>query len=381
MGLRLAMQFTETEQERYFLLHDCENNLGKARFCYATGAFLWAAFGLLDIFVAQESLDSLVIVRYCLGFPVLVLAFFASFIDSWQRRLKEIGLFVTLICGGCIIAMDNILPPTSRHGYFVGLILVLMYSFSFGQLTFNYAILSGFGLTFVFVVTEFSRARLPIDVFLSKSAFLMAAVYIGLFCCGTLEHHRRRDFSSSREMRRKNRRLRSLARALQDESTHDELTGLLNRRQLRPVFDQLLAKLIASGVESTFMLIDLDSFKRVNDMSGHLVGDEILKEVANVLRSTVGSVSSIFRIGGDEFVIALPGISRAQINDYISQIIDAFYCWKETNNTARCAHLGISIGHAEIRSNRDTLEDVLKRADNDLYVSKRKGILPSKLLR
>ena len=368
-----VLRFTEIDQEIEFLKHDCESNPRWARFCYASGAILWAAFGFLDMVVAPEEIAQLSMIRYLIGLPVLFLAFLTTLHAPWHSKSKETGLAVTLVCGASIIAMVNILPTTSTHGYFVGLILVLIYAFSFGQLTFRYAVFSGVFLAGFFIAIELFRQRFPFDVIASKSAFLLAAVYIGLFSCGILEHHRRNAFQSQKDMRRANSRLMDLANALQHESTHDELTGLLNRRQLSPLFDVLVERWKAHGESSSIILMDLDNFKRVNDLAGHWTGDKILKEIAELMTKSLHIPHHTFRIGGDEFVIFVPGISSKKCEDFTKMITHLFSEWSSTNLTARVARLGLSIGVAEVNSETDNLEAVLRRADRDLYAAKRRS--------
>ncbi len=381
--LPAILRFPEVEQEREFLRHDCVSNTKWARFCYASGAVLWAAFGLLDTVVAPEAATQLAIVRYFVGLPVLFIAFISTFFPPWQIRLKETGLAVTLICGASIIAMVNLLPTTSTHGYFVGLILVLIYAFSFGQLTFRYAIFAGVFLSFLFIYIELFRLRFPLDVTVSKSAFLLAAVYIGLFSCGILEHHRRNAFVYTKDMRNANEKLVKLADELQKESTHDELTGLLNRRQLNLLFEELVLLLKQKHQPSSLILIDLDNFKKVNDVSGHWTGDRVLKEISNLFTSIVPLKDHIVRLGGDEFVIFAPGFSLSQCENLAKKISSSFSQWKNTNLTARVAGLGLSFGLAEINSEIDSLENALKRADRALYSAKHrsKGGLISNLTR
>ncbi len=103
-------------------------------------------------------------------------------------------------------------------------------------------------------------------------------------------------------------------RRLAHEVEHDQLTGVGNRRALDNLFDEIARTAVGSGGDGgepgsvgTLVLIDLDRFKVVNDAVGHRVGDHLLVVVAERLRSAVRSVDRVFRFGGDEFVVFLPG--------------------------------------------------------------------------
>ncbi|HWC26547.1 MAG TPA: diguanylate cyclase, partial [Solirubrobacteraceae bacterium] len=99
---------------------------------------------------------------------------------------------------------------------------------------------------------------------------------------------------------------------LQHLADHDALTGLLNRRRLEHELAQQLALAERYGHRACLILLDLDDFKSTNDSFGHSVGDELLKDVADALRSRVRRSDFVARLGGDEFAILLPRATREQ---------------------------------------------------------------------
>ncbi|MEA3056839.1 MAG: hypothetical protein QOD30_2271, partial [Actinomycetota bacterium] len=144
---------------------------------------------------------------------------------------------------------------------------------------------------------------------------------------------------------------------------HDELTGLLNRRAL---VDRLVER-IASGTESTVLLLDLDEFKGVNDSLGHTVGDRLLVAVGARLESCLRSGDVLARLGGDEFAFTVDGgpdvgLSLARRIDEALQLPFAIDLWQ-----LRCrASIGIAVvGHDAIEALRD--------ADLAMYEAKRNG--------
>jgi diguanylate cyclase len=100
--------------------------------------------------------------------------------------------------------------------------------------------------------------------------------------------------------------LAGAAVALRDDAATDPLTGLLNRRQLDVESDLLLAGAAAGGRPVAVLVLDLDGFKPINDAHGHHVGDQVIREVAQRLRRTVGEGAAVARHGGDEFVVVAP---------------------------------------------------------------------------
>jgi diguanylate cyclase (GGDEF)-like protein len=91
----------------------------------------------------------------------------------------------------------------------------------------------------------------------------------------------------------------------------DPLTGLFNRQALTLRGAELVEQARVTDTPIAVMIGDLDHFKRVNDRHGHLVGDEVLREVANTLRTTLRTLDHVYRYGGEEFVVLLPGNGRA----------------------------------------------------------------------
>ena len=111
-------------------------------------------------------------------------------------------------------------------------------------------------------------------------------------------------------------RLRAEERA-RHLSLHDVLTGLPNRRLLQDRLAQSIAQARREARQIAVMFVDLDRFKNVNDTFGHAVGDDVLREMAKRLNSSVRESDTISRVGGDEFVIVLP---RAQVDTDIAPI-------------------------------------------------------------
>jgi diguanylate cyclase (GGDEF)-like protein/PAS domain S-box-containing protein len=166
--------------------------------------------------------------------------------------------------------------------------------------------------------------------------------------------------------------LRGLHRQMSYQATHDALTGLVNRREFERRLEEGLES--ARRGEATNMLcyLDLDRFKIVNDSSGHLAGDAMLREVAKLLRDAVRDSDTVARLGGDEFgllLVACPLEKARQIADDVCRAVAAYrFTWHD-----RVFSIGVSIGLIEIGRDTGSVEQLLAAADSACYVAKKEG--------
>ena len=159
---------------------------------------------------------------------------------------------------------------------------------------------------------------------------------------------------------------------LEHVATHDSLTGLPNRVLLADRLEQAIAQADRSKGSFALLMVDLDRFKSINDSLGHQAGDELLKEVATRLRSTLRKVDTLARIGGDEFVIILGGISGPQnAESVISNILD---CVGRPMNLASIeVQTSPSIGVSIYPHDGTDPATLLKHADAAMYHAKKMG--------
>jgi diguanylate cyclase (GGDEF)-like protein len=94
--------------------------------------------------------------------------------------------------------------------------------------------------------------------------------------------------------------------SLRQQATRDALTGLFNRRMLDGFLPQMAEKCAAEQTDLSLLMMDVDHFKHLNDTMGHKAGDELLRDIGQIIRSGIREQDAGFRVGGDEFVIVLP---------------------------------------------------------------------------
>ena len=168
-------------------------------------------------------------------------------------------------------------------------------------------------------------------------------------------------------------RERRIHRKLSYYASHDSLTGLINRREFE---DRLSAAVKASQREeiraSALLYMDLDQFKVVNDTCGHSAGDQLLRQLANVLQSRIRTDDVLARLGGDEFAVLLLDCSVSEAakvaDDLREAVADYRFKWRNGGMT-----VGVSIGIVPIDRDVETIAGLFSAADVACYVAKDLG--------
>ena len=160
---------------------------------------------------------------------------------------------------------------------------------------------------------------------------------------------------------------------LSEGALMDSLTGLPNRRLLDSRLSYIYAEAGRFNKKFGLMALDIDHFKHINDSYGHDVGDEVIKQVANVLKACVRDVDTVSRLGGDEFVIV---VKDQQSGDSLvkiaSKILQAFRKTMLIHDREVAVHLSIGLTLFD-PAVAVTLKQLLKQADIALYHAKQKG--------
>jgi diguanylate cyclase (GGDEF)-like protein len=144
---------------------------------------------------------------------------------------------------------------------------------------------------------------------------------------------------------------------LRTQLTTDPLTGMLNRAGFAAASERVRALAVREGLPVTIALIDLDSFKQVNDLQGHAAGDRLLGDLGRAWRSELRGSEVLARFGGDEFALVMPGAAPADADEVLRRL-------------RRASVAGWSVGVVEWDA-AETLDRAMARADAELYRAKR----------
>ena len=222
------------------------------------------------------------------------------------------------------------------------------------------------GLAWLFLLTDKPIGlphHGPIERFATTLVFALAigrCMFLGIFSSSL----RASLYQSGQKLKEAYRRIEELAEL-------DELTGAFNRRCIMRVLDEEIARSKRHGPPCSIALIDLDWFKRINDIYGHPTGDEVLRTFAITMFANIRNIDRFGRYGGEEFLLILPntpGDAAARLLDRLRAIV------AELDWTAFSAGMQVtfSAGVATLRADEHS-DSFLARADKALYASKAQG--------
>jgi diguanylate cyclase (GGDEF)-like protein len=338
---------------------------------------------MLAVQAVSYSLIALVLLVYCYAGTVSTLipsAYFLSGIGlvAIFVVLSEANVndrfedhYLTILQVGCHVALQlGFLLAAPEIGFVFLSVVFLIFGFGALRMTSRQAIiawtLTMVGVAPIFLLTS-TPIGLPVSTQLERFAAMLSYIltigqcaFVGLYGSSL----RRILYNRSAELKTANKRIEELAEL-------DELTGSLNRRCIMRMLDEEIARAGRSGAACSIGLIDLDWFKRINDVYGHPTGDEVLRTFAITMFANIRSIDRFGRYGGEEFLLVLPELSEdsaVRALDRLRAII-AELDWSAFSPGMKVT---FSAGIATLRPNEGP-DTFLARADRALYTAKARG--------
>jgi diguanylate cyclase (GGDEF)-like protein/PAS domain S-box-containing protein len=164
-----------------------------------------------------------------------------------------------------------------------------------------------------------------------------------------------------------------LRESLRDQSVRDPLTGLFNRRFMQESLDREMQRARRKTRPLSVVFIDIDHFKRFNDVFGHDAGDTILRSFADLLRSFFRGDDVVCRYGGEEFALILPESNEQDAAVRLNQFRENVKRMTVVHESRTLDSVSVSVGVAAFPKHGDSIESLLRAADQALYVSKAEG--------
>jgi diguanylate cyclase (GGDEF)-like protein/PAS domain S-box-containing protein len=160
---------------------------------------------------------------------------------------------------------------------------------------------------------------------------------------------------------------------LREQSVRDHLTGLFNRRYMEETLERELMQASRRKYTLGMIMLDVDDFKKLNDTGGHAAGDAVLRTLGKMLRDHIRGYDIPSRYGGDEFIIVLPGATRAVTHERAELIRESTRHFHLESGGKQLKEVTISLGIAVFPEDGTSSVALLKAVDNALYCAKRQG--------
>ncbi|MEW9798683.1 GGDEF domain-containing protein [Alteromonas sp. CYL-A6] len=160
---------------------------------------------------------------------------------------------------------------------------------------------------------------------------------------------------------------------LREAAVTDHLTGCLNRKALDTLADKALSHAQRHGEQLAFIMLDIDHFKTINDNHGHVVGDRVIKQVSALIASHVRGHDSLFRLGGEEFLLLVSGTTQEKASGLAERICRSVAQTPCLQEKAQSIRVTISAGLALTDGREASWQQTLEHADMALYDAKRNG--------
>jgi diguanylate cyclase (GGDEF)-like protein len=295
----------------------------------ALGVFPFAVVRYLNQDWLAASIDALVIVGFlALGSYVYV-----------TRRVRTASIAIALLCVGGVLATVYLVGPQQVYWTFPALVAV------FYLVRPREAIICA-----LIIIVGILPKILPVESSEITATTLATIVVTSAFA-----------FAFSLITNRQREQLLLLA-------TRDPLTGAGNRRGLDAKLNDVVNAHRRMQAPACLVMLDLDHFKHINDAHGHAVGDRILKSITDIINLRIRVTDSLYRIGGEEFVVVLEGADL----DHAAHLAEQLRTLVEANELVANPGVTISLGVAELRPG-ESRNDWLHRADEALYRAKDAG--------
>ncbi|MDD3453828.1 MAG: GGDEF domain-containing protein [Bacilli bacterium] len=311
---------------------------------------------------------------FILSYALLIVFYIISFIIT--NKTKQVNLYATIIC---ILSNLSMIPYALLIGanqmlylyFIIGIVFViLLFEKNMRKILLIVEIV--LYVSIVLFSNHFSNQINELDIIKDNNVIVEDNEYVYNFI--TVMNLTVVIFSLSlciltvlETYQQQNEQLNDMNKYLTDISSKDSLTGLWNRKYMD---ECLLESIKKKYKELSIIILDIDNFKKVNDDYGHLIGDEILKEVAQMIKENVDHYCTPTRYGGEEFLIILPNIDINKAYRIAENIRVSVYKRVFIPNTNK--NITISGGISSTNKNRK-INELIDEADQKLYKAKKEG--------
>ncbi len=353
-GITFLGEFTDKDLEREFFNNDMkryEKCVGPIAMIYGT---IYMMFLIADYFAIESALgfQRIVIIRGLFLMVSALIYVAAKKINNYTQLAYLITAYEGLAVMGFLGIIDQYESLTLLSFFSVVAITLAIYvipnKLSYAQVISIFLSLS----FFIFYANRITGMDTFMFLKLASYSFIIITYCnIGAY----LTHfYKRKHFAENRELLR--------------ISITDSLTGLYNRAKFNEEFNRWATYCNDHEIPLALVVLDIDDFKRVNDSYGHLVGDQVIQNIALITKKTIRSMDIAARWGGEEFVILFPNTDIHQARE----IMESMRICIQNNECGTVDRMTCSFGLASLKKN-ESPESLLQRADKLLYDAKAYG--------
>ena len=281
--------------------------------------------------------------------------FFISFLTFFPKYYKH--MIYLLIIAPIFATIANLFLVKDLESfpiYMTEIYLIIFWTFTISGLKFKQSTLSIFFVSIITFTYYYFILPLPKELFIMHTFWMVSSISFGFVGAFLLERLSKRNFINYEK--------------LENFAVTDNLTGLYNRTKLDEVLNYELARSKRFNYSFSFMLMDIDYFKMVNDTYGHQAGDDFLIEFTDLINNNSRSTDSFFRWGGEEFVMICPEVDKDNILIYAENLRKKVELHKFKTIGYKTISMGVTLS-----KNDDNIDSLVKRADDALYVAKNSG--------
>ena len=361
----LTLSFKNKVLVQLFLQATLERSRHQGRLAIIIGMLIYTFHGILDQWYVSPDQSSAVWATRLTALCVPTVVFIVTFTPWFARLCHPLLATAGLAAGLGLVGMQVLVQFDNAVYFYPTMVLATFYTYNFVGTRFIYALGADLFLLLTYNLVFGLLLDYPGHILFSHDYFIISANLIGGSAGYLAERQRRLLFIRERELDQE--RQHHLNRSL-----HDGLTGLPNRELLYDRINQAIAESEREGSIHCGFFLDLDGFKLINDQLGHKVGDQVLRDVAQRLKSAVRGQDTVARIGGDEFfVLALDIGTEASAHEFAKKLLAQFDT--VISEVPVNVQLSTSIGLCLFPYPGMTVSDMMHRADEAMYQIKNSG--------
>ncbi|MFC1543161.1 ATP-binding protein [Candidatus Neomarinimicrobiota bacterium] len=283
LTLSFPIDFEKAYQQAHF-----QRSIRQIRVALLSGIVFYSVFGFLDFWVFPEVKHNLWMIRFAIIVPYAIFIFLTSF-SKWFSKYNNILMSSAVLLGGLgIIAMILIAPSPSNALYYVGLILVFIYGYTFLKIRFIWASVTGWLIVFAYEIAAIWLSETPLTILLSNNFFFLGGNIIGMIASYSIETYSRQDFIKAYLLETEKKKVDTLNRELESrvEARTKQLVrankelrqGMLERREA----EEKYLTLFAESKDAVFITTPDGSFLDLNPAGIELFGFSSKEEILQV---------------------------------------------------------------------------------------------------